>query len=202
MARCLIEPLSRGGEPCADVFRQGKQGAYRHQGEITIRLGLTSQNVEVCCLLRDPAMPTIGKNHPDPANAPTRPARADLKRLTEQRMGRVDNPDSRQQSFRCCGIAPCSASRPWPTPSSTASSTTRIACSSAVTACASRTRRKLPALDPLQPIMERSHPSSGRSATPADINRNGRPTSIGTGGRHQSECPADIIGIRSARQGE
>jgi hypothetical protein len=44
--------------------------------------------------------------------------------------------------------------------------------------------------------MERSHPSSRRSATPADINRNGRPTSIGTGGRHQSECPADIIGIR------
>jgi transposase, IS6 family len=44
--------------------------------------------------------------------------------------------------------------------------------------------------------MERSHPSSGRSATPADIIRNGRPTSIGTGGRHQSECPADIIGIR------
>src|SRR3954470_22339471 len=44
--------------------------------------------------------------------------------------------------------------------------------------------------------MERSHPSSGRSATPADISRNGRPTSIGTGGRHQSECPADIIGIR------
>src|SRR5436305_5237858 len=45
--------------------------------------------------------------------------------------------------------------------------------------------------------MERSHPISGPSATPADINRNGRPTSIGTGGRHQSECPADIIGIRS-----
>jgi hypothetical protein len=45
--------------------------------------------------------------------------------------------------------------------------------------------------------MERSHPSSGRSATPADINRNGRPTSIGTGGRHHSECPAGIIGIRS-----
>jgi hypothetical protein len=45
--------------------------------------------------------------------------------------------------------------------------------------------------------MERSHPSSGRSATPADINRNGRPTSIGTGGRHQSECPADIIRIHT-----
>ena len=63
MARCLIEPLSQGGEPCAHVFRQGNQGAYRHQGEITIRPGLTSRNVEVCCLLRDPAMPTIGKNH-------------------------------------------------------------------------------------------------------------------------------------------
>jgi Protein of unknown function DUF86 len=47
--------------------------------------------------------------------------------------------------------------------------------------------------------MERSRPTSGRSATPADINRNGRPTSIGTGGRHQSECPAGIIGIRSLR---
>src|SRR5437016_3052388 len=45
--------------------------------------------------------------------------------------------------------------------------------------------------------MERSHQPSGRSATPADINRNGRPTSIGTGGRHQSECPADFVGIRT-----
>jgi hypothetical protein len=32
---------------------------------------------------------------------------------------------------------------------------------------------------------------------PADSNRNGRPTSIGMGGRHQLECPADIVGIRS-----
>ena len=46
-------------------------------------------------------------------------------------------------------------------------------------------------------LWKRSQLTSGRSATPADINRNGRPTSIGTGGRHQSECPADIIGIRS-----
>ena len=94
VARCLIEPLSQGGEPCAHVFRQGNQGAYRHQGEITIRLGLTSRNVEVCRLLRDPAMPTIGKNHPDPANAPNQPARADFKRLTEQRMDGVDDPDA------------------------------------------------------------------------------------------------------------
>jgi len=49
----------------------------------------------------------------------------------------------------------------------------------------------------MQPVMERSHPTSGRPATPADINRNGRPTSIGTSGRHQSECPADIIGMRT-----
>jgi len=40
-------------------------------------------------------MPTIGKNYPDPANAPNQPARADLKRLTEQRMDGVDDPDSR-----------------------------------------------------------------------------------------------------------
>jgi len=45
--------------------------------------------------------------------------------------------------------------------------------------------------------MERSHQTSGRPATPADFNRNGRPASIGTGGRHQSECPAGIIGIRN-----
>jgi hypothetical protein len=94
MARCLIEPLSQGGEPGAHVFRQGDQGAYRHQGEITIRPGLTSRNVEVCCRLRDPAVPTIGKNHPDPANAPNQPARANFKRLTEQRMDGVDDPDS------------------------------------------------------------------------------------------------------------
>src|SRR4051795_2814931 len=72
-----------------------------------------------------------------------------------------------------------------------------IACSSAATVCASKRRRKASPLDRVQSLMERSHPSSGRSATPADINRNGRPTSFGTGGRHQSECPADIIGIRN-----
>ena len=37
------------------------------------------------------------------------------------------------------------------------------------------------------------------AATPADFNRNSRPTSIGMGGRLQSECPADIIGIRNNR---
>ena len=41
----------------------------------------------------------------------------------------------------------------------------------------------------MQPVMERSHPTSGRPATPADINRNGRPTSIGTGGRDQIGMP-------------
>jgi hypothetical protein len=54
-------------------------------------------------------MPAIGKNHPDPAITPTQPARADFKRLTEQRMSGVDDPDSRWQSFRYRGITPCSA---------------------------------------------------------------------------------------------
>src|SRR5487761_918056 len=58
-----------------------------------------------------------------------------------------------------------------------------------------------PLLDRTPQLMQRSHPSSGRPVTPADINRNGRPTSIGTGGRHQSECPADITGIRSENKG-
>src|SRR6516162_1651334 len=70
-------------------------------------------------------------------------------------------------------------------------------CNSLVTVCASKTGPKPSPLDPMHPVMERSHPTSGRPATPADINRNGRPTSIGTSGRHQSECPADIIGMRS-----
>jgi hypothetical protein len=39
-------------------------------------------------------MPAVGKNHPDPANALTQPARAGFKRLTEQRMSGVDDPDS------------------------------------------------------------------------------------------------------------
>jgi hypothetical protein len=87
--------LSPKAESLARTYSaKGIQGAYRHQGEITIRPGLTSRNVEVCCLLRDPAMPTIGKNHPDPANAPNQPARADFKRLTEQRMDGVDDPAS------------------------------------------------------------------------------------------------------------
>src|SRR5712691_1763388 len=70
-------------------------------------------------------------------------------------------------------------------PSSTGSFTTPIASSSAATVCASKRRQKSPPLDPTQPFMERSHQPSGRSATPADINRNGWPTSIGMPGRHR-----------------
>src|SRR5215210_7892729 len=81
-----------------------------------------------------------------------------------------------------------------------ASFTMLIACSSAATACENNGHCKPSPLAPVQPSMERSHPFSGRSATPADINRNGRPTSFGIGGRHQSECPADIIGIRNYDQ--
>ena len=38
-------------------------------------------------------MPTIVEEPPDPANAPNQPTRADFKRLTEQRMDGVDDPD-------------------------------------------------------------------------------------------------------------
>src|SRR6516162_3494629 len=62
-------------------------------------------------------------------------------------------------------------------------------CNSLVTVCASKTGPKPSPLDPMQPVMERSPPTSGRPATPADINRNGRPTSIGTGGRDQIGMP-------------
>jgi uncharacterized protein len=53
-------------------------------------------------------------------------------------------------------------------------------------------------LDPTQRVMEKiTAGQQGGPPPPADINRNGRPTSIGMGGRLQLECPADIIGIRS-----
>jgi hypothetical protein len=42
-------------------------------------------------------------------------------------------------------------------------------------------------------VMERSTPTSGRSATPADINRNGRPTSIGMPGRHHRNAQTTRI---------
>lgn len=48
-------------------------------------------------------MSAVGKNHLDPANPPTRPAGADLKHLTKERMCCVDDPDSGWQSFYCCG---------------------------------------------------------------------------------------------------
>ncbi len=165
MARCLIEPLSPCGEPGAHVFRQGKQGAYRHQREITIRPGITSRNVEICCLLRDPAMPTVRKNHPNPANAPTRSTRADFKPLTEQRMCSVDNPDPGWQSFPYWGIAPCSATRPMPTPSSTASSTTPIASISPAKACAERVRDPSQRIDP--PLASRQNPNRQQDALQA-----------------------------------
>ena len=44
-------------------------------------------------------MSAVGKNHPDPANPPTRPAGADLKQLAEERMCCVNDPDSGWQSF-------------------------------------------------------------------------------------------------------
>jgi len=57
-------------------------------------------------------MPAVGKNHLEPANPPTRPAGADLKQPTEERMGCVDDPDPRWQPFQYWGIISCSA-MPW-----------------------------------------------------------------------------------------
>jgi hypothetical protein len=44
-----------------------------------------------------------------------------------------------------------------------------------------------------------NQPASLRSDKPAEINRSRRPQSIGIAGRNQTECPAEIIGIRNAR---
>src|SRR6266851_86608 len=94
-------------------------------------------------------------------------------------------------------------------PSSTGSFTTPIASSSAATVCASKKRRKSSPLDPTQPVMERSHQPSGRSATPADINRNARPTSsepaakAGIGswlGFYNEERQHQSLGYRTPRQ--
>ena len=78
-----------------------------------------------------------------------------------------------------------SAIQPWPTPFSIASSTTLTASSSVVNRCDEKRLRRQRWLDPAAPNMARSVLPTG-SATPADINRNGRPTSIGTGGRHRA----------------
>src|SRR5215472_10456479 len=91
-ARYSINPFCCGGKPCPHVFRQGEQGAYRHEREITIRLHPTSRLFEIRRFLRDPAISAVAKNHADPANPPTRPACADLKLLTVERMCCVQDP--------------------------------------------------------------------------------------------------------------
>ena len=54
-------------------------------------------------------MSAVAKNHPDPANPPTRLACADLKLLTKEGMCWVDDPDYRWQSFQYCGVTSCLA---------------------------------------------------------------------------------------------
>jgi hypothetical protein len=53
----------------------------------------TSRLFEIRCFLRDPALPAVSKDHPDPANPATRPACADLKLLTIEWMPGVDDPN-------------------------------------------------------------------------------------------------------------
>src|ERR1700722_7448120 len=77
----------------------------------------------------------------------------------------------------------CSAIRPWPTPSSIASSTTPIGSNSGANPSEKRRRGRTTWLDrPVTPMETSALPTD--DAAPADIDRNGRPTSIGTGGRH------------------
>jgi hypothetical protein len=56
-----------------------------------------------------------------------------------------------------------------------------IGCNCASTACASRRPSASPPLDHYNGLWRDHRQSSGRSTTPAEINRNGRPTWIGTG---------------------
>jgi len=91
VARCLIEPLSQGESLARTYSAKGIRVRTDTRGRS--RFGLASQ-AETLRSVAFCGMPTIGKNHPDPANAPNQPARADFKRLIEQRMDRVDDPDS------------------------------------------------------------------------------------------------------------
>jgi hypothetical protein len=54
-------------------------------------------------------MSAVSKQHSDPANPATRPGYADLKLLTVERMGDIDDPNYCWQSFRYCGVTSCSA---------------------------------------------------------------------------------------------
>jgi hypothetical protein len=53
----------------------------------------------------------------------------------------------------------------------------------------------------LSSIPARASIAVSQKAAPQAAVEADRPASIGTGGRHQSECPADIIGIRKLRSG-
>ena len=85
-------------------------------------------------------MSAVAKHHPDPANPATRPACADLKLLTVERMCDVDDLNYWGQSFAYCGLTSCSAIRPMPTPSSTGLSTMPTASSCGATRCAAANR--------------------------------------------------------------
>ena len=86
------------------------------------------------CFPRDPALSAVRKNDPDPADPPTRPVRADRKPLTEQRVSRIDDPNSGYQSLRYCGVPSCSAIRSSRPRSSTGCCTTATSSRSAATA--------------------------------------------------------------------
>jgi len=98
MARCLIEPLSQGGEPGAHVIPPKESGCVPtpggdHDSCLASQVETLEFEVSVAFCGTQRCRPS-GRTTRYPANAPNQPARADFKRLTEQRMDGVDDPDS------------------------------------------------------------------------------------------------------------
>jgi hypothetical protein len=176
-----------GGEHSTDVIRQRQQRAHRNV-HLTTR---SCRRQIVGCRYRSrrrpgySSFPAIWQPNDDQPRSPPRASTADRKALAVKGMVRINHPYLSDSPVKRCGIPKCSvipllAMRSW-----TASFTTPIASSYAANHCAERKLRRTPWLDPNTIQVEISAKPTG-SATPADIDRNGRPTSIGIGGRLQA----------------
>jgi hypothetical protein len=110
--------------------------------------------------------------------------------LTAKRVMPIRDRDVRHQPVNDGGSLRCLGARLWPMRSWIASFTTRTGFSCAANPCARR-RRRPSLLDRPHATMERSHPTSGRHATPADI------VGIGTqkGSSQPSALPAIVADI-------
>jgi hypothetical protein len=110
----------------------------------------------------------------------------DRKALAIQGMVRISHPylsDSPVKRFGTQNVRRSNSMRSW-----TAWSTTTIASGCVANRSAERRLTRTPWLDPHSIPNGETNPSP--RATPP------RPTSIGIGGRHQTESPADFVGMR------